>query len=37
MNWAGVMVAAGVVAASMAWMPYSLPLLAGLVWVWWRS
>jgi len=36
-NWTGVLMTAGVGAASMAWMPYSLPLLLGLVWVWRRS
>jgi len=36
-NWAGLLVTAGVVAVAVAWMPYSLPLLLGLVWVWRRS
>ena len=37
MNWAGILVTAGIVAVALAWAPYSLPLLVGLVWVWQRS
>jgi len=36
-NWAGALVTLGIAAAAVAWVPYSLPLLVGLVWVWRRS
>ena len=37
MNWAGLLVAAGIVAVAVATMPYGLVLLAGLWWVWRKS
>ena len=37
MNWAGISTTAGIVALAFVWPPYSLVLLLGVAWVWWRS